>query len=250
MRCVEPVSAPQVPTAVRAIQPVDRVAALVEVLFCSGLPTQVLLIALLTTAGMRPETGEGRLSPPFIFTLSLLDTVLVVGLVVFFLIAHRERVRDVLLGNAPVLREVVAGIALVPVVFLIVIAVLMLVLTLAPQLHNVPRNPLEDMLQTRGNAVIFSFVAMIAGGVREEIQRAFIIHRFDTYLGGGLLGVVVSSAAFGLGHIHQGYDAVLATATLGAVWGFVYFRRRSVVAPMVSHAVFNLAQLIKYVASR
>ena len=246
---MEPVSEAAVP-AIRAIQPIDRIAALVEVLLCSGFPTQLLLIGLMAAAGMRMQTAEGHLSPPFVFTLSLVDTVLVVGLVFFFLRAHRESARSVLLGNRPVLREVLAGIGLVPVVFFLVLLILLIIFSFAPQLHNVARNPLEDMLQTRGDAVLFAVVAMLAGGVREEVQRGFILHRFDGYLGGGAVGVVTYSALFGVGHLEQGYDAAIATASLGAIWGVTYLVRRSIVAPMVSHATFNLAQLIKYVVFR
>jgi membrane protease YdiL (CAAX protease family) len=246
---VEPVREPEIP-AVRAIQPLDRVAAFIEVLLCSGFPTQILLIGVMMNAGMRMQTADGHLSPPFIFTLSLIDTLLVVSLVFLFLLAHRESPRAVLLGTRPVPREVLIGIALVPAVFMLVLIVLMVILTLAPHLHNVPRNPLEDMLQTRGNAVIFGVVVMIAGGVREEIQRGFIIHRFEGFLGGGMVGVFVWALLFGLGHVEQGYDAAIATGTLGAIWGVTYLVRRSVVAPMVSHAAFNLAQLIKFVALR
>jgi membrane protease YdiL (CAAX protease family) len=244
---VEPARQPDV-AAAPAIPPIDRFAAFIEVLLCSGFPTQILLIGLLASAGMRIETADGHLSPPFIFTLSLIDSVLVIGLVVFFLRAHRESARRVLLGQRSVLRETLVGIALVPAVFMLVVVILMLLLTVAPQLHNVPRNPLEDMLQTRGNALVFAVVVTVAGGVREEIQRGFILHRFDTFLGGGLVGVLAYSVAFGLGHLQQGYDAAIATSALGAIWGLTYLARRSIVAPMVSHAAFNVAQLIKYVA--
>lgn len=246
MPCVEPAREPDVP-AVRGIQPIDRVAALVEILLCSGFPTQILLIGLMASTGMRMETPDGRLSAPFIFTLSLADTALVVALVGFFLRGHAETARGVLVGHRPALREVLVGILLVPAVFMLVILVLVLVLSFAPHLHNVSRNPLEDMLGTWGNAVVFGVVVTLAGGVREEVQRGFIIHRFDTYLGGGLVGVFVYSAAFGLGHINQGYDAVIATGALGIIWGLTYLTRRSIIAPMVSHAIFNVAQLVKYV---
>ena len=246
---MEPIREPEVP-ALPAIQPLDRIAAVVEVILCSGFPTQILLIAILASAGMKPRTAEGLLSPPFVFTLSLVDTVLVIGLVLFFLTAHRESPRRVLLGQRAILREALLGVALVPAVFFLLVLVLMLILGLAPQLDNVARNPLEDLLRTRGDAIIFAVVAMVAGGVREEMQRGFIIHRFDTFLGGGAVGVVVYSALFGLGHIEQGYDAAIATGTLGAFWGAIYLTRRSVVAPMVNHAAFNLTQLVKYVAMR
>ena len=94
-----------------------------------------------------------------------------------------------------------------------------LVLTFAPRLHNVPHNPLEAMIQTPRDAIIFAIVVMIAGGVREEVQRGFIVHRFDQYLGGAGMGVAVYSVAFGLGHVEQGCDAAIATGLLGVIWG-------------------------------
>jgi membrane protease YdiL (CAAX protease family) len=228
------------------ILPVQRVGALLEVILCSGFPTQVLLIAVLTTLGMQVHTRAGQLSPQFVFTLSLLDTFLLVGLIFFFLRAHRESPRDVLLGPRPVRREALLGLMLIPLALVFVVVVVALILLFAPQLHNVERTPFDSLLQTRLDAFIFAIVAMISGGVREEIQRGFILRRFEQYLGGGWVGIVVFSAAFGLGHVEQGYDAAIATGLLGAGWGAVYLVRRSIVAPMVSHAGFNLAQLVKY----
>jgi membrane protease YdiL (CAAX protease family) len=62
-----------------------------------------------------------------------------------------------------------------------------------------------------------------------------------------VIGVLVSSIAFGLGHSPQGWDAVIATGLLGAFWAIVYLRRRSSIAPMVSHAGFNSLEVL-YVA--
>ena len=233
-----------------AILPVQRLGALVEVLLCSGFPSQLFLIAVLTGFGLPLHTEAGHLSPRFVFTLSLLDTVFVVGLVFFFLRAHRESASEVLLGQRRVWRELVVGLALLPLIFLLVVVILASIFMFAPELHNVPRNPLEDMLQSRQDAMIFAVVVMIAGGVREEVQRGFILHRFAQYLGGAVVGVVIFSAVFGLGHIDQGIDAAIATGVLGAAWGVLYLARRSIVAPMVSHAGFNLAQLVKYAMLR
>ena len=77
-----------------------------------------------------------------------------------------------------------------------------------PSLHNVETNPLEQLAATPGQAALFSLVAIIAGGLREELQRAFMLRRFEQYLGGATLGVWVLSVAFGLGHVMQGWDAV------------------------------------------
>lgn len=224
----------------------ERAAAILEIIMCSGLPTQLLLIGVLRGFGMPFQGAEGGLNPQFVFTLSLLDAVLVVGLVILLLRAHRESARDVLLGRVRLLREMLLGVAMIPLIFGVVVVILVLVLTFVPQLHNVARNPFQDMLQNRTDAAIFAVVVMIAGGVREEVQRAFIVHRFEQYLGPGIYGVVIWSALFGLGHWEQGHDAAIATAILGAIWGLVYLRRRSIVAPVISHAGFNLAQILNH----
>jgi membrane protease YdiL (CAAX protease family) len=197
---------------------------------------------------MQLRLPDGRWSPVFVATLSLVDTVLVIGLIVLFLRSRGERVRDVLLGVRPVAREALVGVILLPFIFIFAAVVLAILLAVAPELHNVPRNPMQDMLQNTRDAAVFAVVAMVAGGVREEVQRGFILHRFGQFLGGGAVGLLVFSAVFGLGHIDQGIDAAVATALLGVVWGALYLVRRSIVAPMVSHACFNLAQLLKFVA--
>jgi membrane protease YdiL (CAAX protease family) len=232
----------------RAVLPVERLGALVEIIVCSGFPSQILLILVLRGFGMRMVLPDGHLSPPFVFTLSLMDAVLVVGLVIVFLRAHHESIRTVLFGEGHILREVLVGIAMLPAVFMFVVLVLVTILRFAPHLHNVAQNPLEDMLRNRRDAMIFACVVMIAGGVREEVQRGFIIHRFGQYLGGAGWGIAIYSVAFGLGHLQQGMDAMIATALLGMVWGLLYLARRSIVASMVSHAGFNVAQLLKYLA--
>jgi membrane protease YdiL (CAAX protease family) len=230
------------------VLPRERLGALAEVVLCSGYPSQLFIIAILSAFGMSIHTSDGGLSPRFIVALSMLDSVLLIGMVLFFLHTHGERAADVLLGSRPVSREILLGVLLLPIMFLLVLVVLATILTIAPQLRNVPRNPLEDLLQNHFDAMVFGVVAMIAGGVREEVQRGFILHRFDQYLGGGAVGLVVFSVLFGLGHIYEGYDVAIVTGVLGAIWGFVYLLRRSIVAPMVSHAGFNLTQLVKYLA--
>ena len=210
----------------------------------------LLLTYALHRVGIPTATPDGTLIPTGVFLVSILDTVFVVGLVIAFLRAHYESPRQVLIGSRRVLREVGLGIVLIPVVFFIVVLIVAIVIYFVPFLRNVPKNPLEAMMRTRGDAIIFAFVAMIAGGVREEVQRGFIVHRFDGYLGGGAVGVIVYSTWFGLLHYPQGWDATIATGCLGAIWGFVYLRRRSIVAPLVSHAGFNLAQVAKALALR
>ena len=225
-----------------------RFVALFEVILCSDYPTQLALAATLNAAGFSPLDAGGRLSLGYIVTLSLADTVLLIGLIVLFLRAHGERLSDVMLGPRPIAGEIRLGAQLTMAAIVLGVAVLMGIQALVPGLHNVARNPLQDLISGPRNAAIFAVVVVVAGGVREEIQRAFVLHRFEVWLGGGTVGLVVGSIAFGAGHIVQGYDAALATGLLGVFWGLVYLRRRSVIAPIVSHSGFNLLELLQYLA--
>jgi membrane protease YdiL (CAAX protease family) len=231
----------------RAILPIERAAAALEVILCSGFPTQLIIVTVLTTFGMKPVAAGGQLSPSFIFSLTLLDTVALIGLILFFLRAHRESPRAMFAAARPHTRELLFGVALIPASFVVVVSALLLLQLVVPGLRNVPHNPLQDLAHTRANAIVFALVVMIAGGVREEVQRAFVLRRFEQYLGGGMLGLVLFSVIFGLGHLPQGHDVAIATAILGAFWGAIYLRRRSILGPMVGHAGFNLAQVVKFV---
>ncbi|MGE0043512.1 MAG: CPBP family intramembrane glutamic endopeptidase [Vicinamibacterales bacterium] len=222
-----------------------RLRAGFEVLVCSAYPTQLAVAGLLRLAGLAPTGDDGRLSAAFVFSLSLIDAVVLLALVAYFLRRGGESPRRLFLGDRPPLREAALGVALLPLVFAAVFAVLIAIQALAPGLRNVPENPLGALTGTPLGLAGFVVVAIVAGGLREELQRAFLLHRFEQHLGGPWVGVLVTSAAFGLGHTLQGWDAAGATGTLGLLWALVYLRRRSVVAGVVSHALFNCAELLR-----
>jgi membrane protease YdiL (CAAX protease family) len=226
-----------------------RLIAVAEIFLCSSLPTQILLQVLLVQAGLPPLSEGGGFSLTFVLISQLADAALLIVMMTVLTRAHGERVADLWLGRRPIVREVLLGIALVPSVFILVVVLLNATRMLAPWLHNVESNPLEAM--ARGGpleAAAFGVVAIVAGGVREELQRAFLLRRFERHLGGPVVGVVVLSIAFGLGHAIQGWDAAIVTGALGAFWAIVYLRRRSSIAPLVSHAGFNSLEVLRVAA--
>jgi uncharacterized protein len=228
---------------------VARMSAIFEILLCSGIPSQFALAYMLALAGFTPLVG-GRLSFAYVATLLLLDATLLIALIFWLLRRHGERPRGVFLGARPIGPEIKLGVELTAAVFALAIAVLSAARMLVPSLHNIKENPLQDLIQTPAQALLLAIVATISGGLREEIQRAFILHRFEQYLGGAHVGLVLYSLVFGLGHSLQGWDAVLTTALLGAFWGWIYISRRSIVSPVVSHSGFNAAEIVVFLASR
>lgn len=223
--------------------PLTRGRAIAEVIVCSGYPTQLAIAALLASLGILPGSAEA-LSPRFVFAVSAIDTVVLLALIFLFLRMSGERPRDVFLGARRVLDEIGYGLLLLPLVFGTVIGVQLLIRIVAPFLHNVEVSPFTPLLASPWLVAGFVALVLIAGGVREELQRAFLLHRFEQRLGGGTVGVIITSAAFGLGHTVQGWDAALLTGMLGALWAVVYLARRSAVSTITSHALFNMTQVV------
>jgi membrane protease YdiL (CAAX protease family) len=226
-----------------------RVVAVLEVLICSDYLTQIAIGGTLHALGVETTIG-GRLNETFVVALSLGDAVLLILLIVGLLYAHGERPREVLFDRRPLGREAAIGLPLMFAALLIAGSVVAAIRYLAPSLHTVPENPLQDLLRSPRDAWIFALVVFVAGGFREEIQRAFLLHRFEVWLGGPLVGLIVTSVGFGAGHLFQGVDAAITTGLLGAFWGAVFLRRRSAAAPIVSHAGFDLVQIVPYVITR
>ena len=225
-----------------------RVRAAGEVVLCSGFPTQLTLVVLLGMLGAGPTDGSGGLSFAYVVTLSLVDAAVILALVWMLMRAQGEHPVAALVGRRPIRSELLLGLALVPAALLVVGAAFAVLSRVAPDLRNVPENPLEALITTPAAAITFAGVAIVAGGLREEVQRAFILRRFEQHLGGAAVGLVVFSVAFGLGHLVQGRDAAVITGLLGALWGILYLVRGSMVAPFACHAGFNATEvLIAYV---
>lgn len=200
-------------------------------------------MTLLGALGVHP--GEkGALAPTFVFAVSALDTVLLLGLVFLFLRLSGDSPREVFLGSRPPEVEISLGLLSVPIIFAVVVAVQLTLQAVAPGLRNVEVNPFAPLLASPGMTAAFVVLVLVAGGLREELQRAFLLTRFEQRLGGGWVGLAVTSTAFGLGHTVQGWDAAIVTGLLGALWGAAYLARRSVVGTVTSHAFFNLVQVV------
>ena len=199
----------------------------------------------LALAGVSPVLANGSLSGTFVFALALIDTVVLLSLIVGLLLRRGERPADVFFGGRAPRGEVVAGFAAVPLIFTVVIALTVGIRRFLPALHNVPDNPLQGLIGSGASLWIFLTVVIVAGGVREELQRAFLLHRFKVDLGQPWLGLFITSLSFGMGHTLQGQDAAIITGVLGAIWGAFYLTRGSALASIVSHSLFNSGELLQ-----
>jgi membrane protease YdiL (CAAX protease family) len=193
--------------------------------------------------GFNQQNADGSLNVAYVAALSLVDAVLLIGLILFFLRSHGESPRDVFFGQRPIAAEARAGLPLSFAALAIAFTAILLIQQFAPWLRTQEQNPLQDLLTRPQDIAVMAVVLVVAGGIREEIQRAVLLRRFEQWLGGPVVGVIVASIGFGAGHIIQGVDVAVVTGLLGMFWAVIYLRRRSIVAPVVSHSGFNLLQL-------
>jgi membrane protease YdiL (CAAX protease family) len=239
--------------------------AVLQAFIVSGIPTQVVVFLVLWIGfGLEPfeNVNSLNISFEFIATLLLADTALIAILIRVFLILSGEDSRDVFLGRRKIGREIIGGLLILPLVFAAVTGIVLLFRVLAPWMHTVQENPLAQFMKTPFDAAIFLLVVVLAGGVREELQRGFILHRsaqihFEIpifgrklHIGGVRQGLVMFSLTFGLLHLDQGLDVSAALALLGFFWGLLYLRRRSVVMSMTNHACFNASQVAQVLIAR
>jgi membrane protease YdiL (CAAX protease family) len=224
-----------------------RAVALIEVLICADLFTQRAIGGTLAAFGYQALVN-GRLNLVYVVILSLADAILLIALILLILRSHGERPREVLFGRHSIGRDIIIGLPLIAAALALGAAVMLSIQRWLPSLHTVATNPLQELLSSPRDAWWFALVVVAAGGVREEIQRAFLLHRFNVWLGGPAVGLAITSIAFGAGHLLQGVDATIATGILGAFWGAIYLGRRSCVAAIVSHSGFDLVQIGLFLA--
>lgn len=96
------------------------------------------------------------------------------------------------------------------------------------------------------NLLVWLPIGVFGGGVVEELERIFIITRFEQWQGrpGLILGILLSSAMFGLGHLYQGLGVAISTAISGVVFTLVFLRRRSALEAITAHAFSDILAMV------
>ena len=115
----------------------------------------------------------------------------------------------------------------------------------------IPRPPASGpsvmtFFKNPANLLAWLPIGIFGGGIVEELQRIFIVTRFEKWLGrpGLIRGVVLSSAMFGFGHLYQGLGSAIATAVSGVVFSLTYLRRRSALEPITAHAFSDVLAML------
>lgn len=222
----------------------DRFQALFEVLLVSGLISSILAalpFSLLFGKNVGRLLGDVR----FVSMFLLLESGITFLLLMIMLKAHRESFRSLGWRRDRWKYNLALGLGLVPLLFLINAAVSFVFRVYIPK-YSIDHNPLLEIIHTPQQLVLFIFAALIAGGFKEELQRAFILNKFRRFLGGAAAGLILWSLAFGAGHYVQGVQGVFLAVIYGFLFGIVYLMSGSLVAPIVAHGTYDTLALLGY----
>ena len=145
----------------------------------------------------------------------------------YAVVAERHRLGDLLAPSAVEVAVGVAGAAVLYGVFLIGDRALGVV---APALGR----QVSDLYRVQDGAV--AAVLVVVGLCEELFWRGFVQQR---------AGFVLALAAYGAVHLWERKPVlVLAAVVAGAFWGALYAWRGSLTAPLVSHALWDLAVVV------
>jgi membrane protease YdiL (CAAX protease family) len=223
-----------------------RVQALLEIALVSGLLSG--FIASLPFA-LGASGGSASLTAVRISGAVFLDTAITLALLALILRQNGESLRDFGLVRKHWLRNAVAGLILAPLLLLLALLLAEGFRLFLPQYH-LRSNPLIDLIQKPLHLILFLISSWVAGGFKEELQRAFILMRFGERLGGFRLGLVIWSLIFGAQHYLQGLQGMVTAALFGLVLGTLFLLRGNLVGPIVAHGAYDTTALLVYWYSR
>lgn len=217
----------------------DRLATLTEVVTVALLGS-VFVQGLFVLSGLSPMTSA-RLLAVFMW----LEASFTLLLITLLLRARRRNWRDLGWTAQGWKREAGLGILVVPVLFVFTLLIGVLFQKFLPQYVS-EKNPLLEMIKTQGDLALFLASSVFVGGLKEEVQRAFILRHFERNLGGIWTGLFVWSIVFALLHQVQGVDKAAGAGVLGLLFGLLYISRKKLTSPVVAHALYDISTLVMF----
>jgi membrane protease YdiL (CAAX protease family) len=220
-----------------------RLGTLAEILLALGLLTDYLAASILPPFPSVPNQPASVKSLAAFLTLS---SLLFLALLAILQRLQGKSLLDFLGPGSRLGREALRGLLWVPAIFAAAYLLKFFFRHAAPMLYSGEKNVLEEMMRDPADLGLFLFASLFAGGIKEEFQRAFVIRRFEAGWGPAWVGALLYAAYFGYGHLLQGIDEAIIAGLVGLAWGLLFIARKSVVAPVVSHGLYDALELIRY----
>ena len=206
----------------------------------SPLHTIILLLALFGAAllgyrsvhEMRAEQSPNHL---FFYSATMAWEWILVAYIYWGVRRRGKSLGDIVRGNWSRASEFFVDIAIS---FGFWIAALVVLTVVARALHATGTREAALKLAPHGLAesILWVAVSVTAGFCEETIFRGYLQRQFAAWTRSGAVGLTISAALFGAGHIYQGAKATLVIAVYGLMFGILAEARRSLRPGIVVHA--------------
>jgi len=222
-----------------------RIQALIEIILISGIVSSLLVSLIFTIIFGRNRLKMIEMDIEFLTAYLMFESAVTFLFLWILMKERRETLHTLGLRRRQWKTHVLLGILAAP-CLIIVSGVAGLTFQLFLPEYALDKNPLIEMIHSPRQLALFILAGILAGGVKEELQRAFILCRFRQHLGGARIGLVIWSLAFGAGHYAQGIQGMCVAAILGFIFGVLYLIRGNLILSITAHAAYNTLTLLSY----
>ena len=108
--------------------------------------------------------------------------------------------------------------------------------SLALQATKASQNIRVLLPQSQLEVFLWILTSITAGVCEEIIFRGYFQRQFSAWTGNVAAGVLLSAAAFGAGHIYQGWRSAIVVLVYGSLFGILAEARESLRPGMMTHA--------------
>jgi CAAX protease family protein len=189
-----------------------------------------------------PVARTGTLNFSFVATVSILQDLALLCLILFFVYRNGEGWQSLGLTAKNGLRELLVGILLyIPFTFIVRL------ISHALQWAGVslPREAPKFLIPDTPAQTVLAIVFLIVVAVTEEVLfRGYLLLRFRQLLKNIPAAVLFSAVIFSVGHGYQGVAGMIAVGVMGIVFAVVYLWRHSLLAVMVLHFLQDFMAMI------
>jgi membrane protease YdiL (CAAX protease family) len=183
-------------------------------------------------ARMRVAPNPHR-APMYIFTI--LWEWCVVAYIAWGASRHGSSLREIIGGKWNNFKAFLLDVAIAAGFWLVALVVLLFT---ALALHTTRGGQAVRFMlpQSRMEILLWVLTSMTAGICEEIIFRGYFQKQFTAWTGNVSLGVLLSAAAFGAGHIYQGGRSAILIAVYGLLFGILAEFQKSLRPGMMTHA--------------
>jgi uncharacterized protein len=205
---------------------------------------ELVVFLLLLVPGIVLASVGGESDETFVLAsvATIVHDVALCALVLYFVWSGGQPISSIGWTSRHAGREIVLGLVLYP-AMLVVLAIVSLLLG-AIGVNTSPSHPGFLDPGTHAEVSLAAVLVAVVAIAEETVFRGYLLLRLRELTHGIVPAIVIASLLFAFGHTYEGMAGVLVVGLMGLVFALVYVWRKSLIAPIVMHALQDLLGIV------